>query len=154
MSNKNIFDNLEFNNLELCFDSNDSLEYCFDNNDNRDFFDKILDNNSQLIINNKEDNSLSNSNCKRGFAFSLIKSELDKTDEGSRHWVYYCSKGCHYELQKKAHVLEEKNKSYNNNKCTFYVNFQRWISDNQVYISGIIGTYLYSITKNVQMVAP
>ncbi|CAG8793218.1 34308_t:CDS:2, partial [Gigaspora margarita] len=48
-----------FDNLELCFDSNNSLECCFDNNDNRDFFDKILDNNSQLIINNEEDNGLS-----------------------------------------------------------------------------------------------
>ncbi|CAG8590716.1 8925_t:CDS:2, partial [Scutellospora calospora] len=59
MSNENIFNDLEFNNLELYFNSNDSLEFCFDNNDNRDFFDEILDNNGQLIINNEEDDSLS-----------------------------------------------------------------------------------------------
>ncbi|CAG8595245.1 7017_t:CDS:2, partial [Dentiscutata heterogama] len=59
MSNKNIFDDLEFNNLELCFNSNNSLEFCFDNNDDSDFFDEILDNYGQLIINNEEDDSLS-----------------------------------------------------------------------------------------------
>ncbi|CAG8594982.1 17977_t:CDS:1, partial [Gigaspora rosea] len=59
MLNENIFDDLEFNNFELCFDSNDSLECCFNNTDERDFFDEILDNNGQLIINNEEDYSLS-----------------------------------------------------------------------------------------------
>ncbi|KAF0536683.1 aldehyde dehydrogenase family 6 member b2 [Gigaspora margarita] len=177
MSNENIFDDLEFDDLELCFDSNDSLECCFNNNDNIDFFDEILDNNGQLIVNNEEDfglsnckvNDLTNENeglyplnkgqsfkdwnevesiswlskhgCKQGFAFSLIKSELDKTDRIPRYRVYYCSKGRRYEPQKKAHVLEERNKPHDNNECAFHLNLQRWKSDNQIHISGIISTH-------------
>ncbi|CAG8815407.1 32116_t:CDS:2, partial [Gigaspora margarita] len=130
-----------FDDLELCFDSNDSLECCFDNNNDIDFFDKIQDNNGQLIINNEKDDGLSDcevnnlTNENEGLYplnkeqyfkdWNEVESELDKTDRIPRHRVYYCSKGHHYEPQKKAHALEERNKPHDNNECAFYVNLQR-----------------------------
>ncbi|CAG8816140.1 7201_t:CDS:2, partial [Gigaspora rosea] len=42
----------------------------------------------------------------RGFAFSLVKSELDKNDIILWYCVYYCSKRCRYETKTK----HERNK--------------------------------------------
>ncbi|CAG8572587.1 2066_t:CDS:2, partial [Scutellospora calospora] len=87
----------------------------------------------------------------RGFAFSLVKSELDKNDGIPRHRVYYCSKGHRYEAKKKAHILEERNKAHENSGCEYHLNFQRWKSNNQVHISDIIGEHSHPISDNIQM---
>ncbi|CAG8854990.1 39319_t:CDS:2, partial [Gigaspora margarita] len=47
--------------------------------------------------------------------------ELDKNDGKPRHRVYYCSKGRRYEVRKKAHTLEERNKAHENNGCEYHI---------------------------------
>ncbi|CAG8856203.1 15891_t:CDS:1, partial [Gigaspora margarita] len=59
-----------------------------------------------------------------------------------------------FEVLKKAHNLEERNKAHENNGCEYHINFQRWKSDNQVRISGIIGEHSHPMSENIQMTAP
>ncbi|CAG8677949.1 2315_t:CDS:2, partial [Cetraspora pellucida] len=65
--------------------------------------------------------------------WKYVENELDKNNRIPRHWVYYCSKECHYKAKKKTHMLEERNKTHKNS---------------------IISKHSHPISDNIQMAAP
>ncbi|CAG8739292.1 12030_t:CDS:2, partial [Gigaspora margarita] len=122
-----MFNTYELNDLELCFASNNDdgsnlFTEILDNNgqlitEEEDNSLTYSDNEVDDILNaekdlylltkgkcfsdwNEVESWLNKHGCERGFAFSLVKSERDKTN------------GHHYEVQKKAHTLEKWNKTY------------------------------------------
>ncbi|CAG8783014.1 15737_t:CDS:2, partial [Racocetra fulgida] len=132
-------------------DEFDEADLCFSSNNEMNIFDEILDSYGQLR--SEESNSLVEAEAEADLTDSE-EGELDKSDEIPRHRVYYCFKGRRYEAKKKAHTLEERNKTHENSDCDYHINFQRWKSDNQVHISGIIGKHSHQMSNNIQMTAP
>ncbi|RIB25160.1 hypothetical protein C2G38_2166612 [Gigaspora rosea] len=144
----------EFDNADLCFVKERGAENETDEDEFSDSEELYPLAKGQSFMDWKDVESyFAKHGCERGFAFLLVKSELDKNDRIPQYRVYYCSKGRRFESKKKAHTLEERSKTHKNTGCEFHINFQRWKNDNQIRISGIIGKHSHQMSENIQMVA-